>query len=198
MIYVAGKGGTTTTGNTAKKILFHGGRKAVIEMLPERYQQSMSQFGEYLAVILRLFSSDLKINIAKYKELCTSLYVLILESFPWARITPSVHKLLAHSWELIERNDCRGLKNFDESGLEANNKILRTVRLNLARKTSQNDNLKDCVNRMWLGSDPQINLITFKPQPFCTHCSDYGHSLRYCKIKQPTFGPFNNDDSLLN
>ena len=33
-----GKGGTSTTGNTARRILHHGGRDIVIQMLPDRFQ----------------------------------------------------------------------------------------------------------------------------------------------------------------
>ena len=94
-----------------------------------------------------------------------------------------------------ENDDC-GLKNFDESGLEANNKVLRSIRLKLARKTSQIANLNDVINRMFLGSDPKVNIIRMKAQPYCKHCEEHGHSGRYCKAKNRTMGPLTNDDSL--
>ena len=75
--------------------------------------------------------------------------------------------------ELIEMNGDHGLKNFDEAGLEGNNKILRTIRLKLARKTSQSANLDDTIRRLWLGSDPQVNVVRMKVQPFCKHCSKH-------------------------
>ena len=128
----------------------------------------MTQIGQYISVILRLFSSSENIDVQEYKKVCTILYLLYLESFPtqskkklpqpvdlmWISVSPTLHKLLAHSWELIEMNDGCGLKCFDESGLDANNKILRSFCLKLARKTSQADNLEDVINRLWLGSDP--------------------------------------------
>ena len=205
-----GKGGTSTTGNTARRILHHGGRDIVIQMVPERYQQVMTQIGQYLSVILRLFSSDKTINVKEYKKLCTTLYLLFLQSFPctqkknmvqtqqqtWISITPSLHKLLGHSWDLIEMNGDCGLKNFDESGLEANNKVLRSIRLKLSRKTSQTANLLDVINRLWLGSDPKVNNIRMKAQPYCKHCVEYGHSSRYCRIKNSIFGPLSNDDAM--
>ena len=64
---------------------------------------------------------------------------------PWISITPSLHKVLAHSWELIENNDGYGLGSLDESGLEGCNKILRHVRTNLSRKQSQKSNLVDTI-----------------------------------------------------
>ena len=205
-----GKGGTSTTGNTARNILHHGGRDIVIDMLPERFQDVMKQIGQYLSVILRLFSSSQNINVQEYKKVCTSLYLLYLESFPtvskkkdpkpidlmWISVPPSLHKLLAHSWELIELNDGRGLKCFDESGLEANNKILRSIRLKLARKTSQADNLQDVINRMWMASDPKVNYIRQQTKPFCKHCQERGHSTRYCKKTYKVSGPLSSDDSL--
>ena len=45
------------------------------------------------------------------------IYLLILDTFPWVGITPSLHKLLAHSEELIrECNSGCGLKSFSEEG----------------------------------------------------------------------------------
>ena len=48
---------------------------------------------------------------------------------------------------MIELNNSKGLKNLDESGLEGNNKILCSIRLNLARKNSQSENLEDTLRR---------------------------------------------------
>ena len=83
---------------------------------------------------------------------------MILTSFNddedgWIYFTPTVHAVLDHSAELIEANDCRGLGAYTESSLEANNKVLRLTRIALSRKTSQIDNLSDCLNRMWIRSD---------------------------------------------
>ena len=39
-------------------------------------------------------------------------------SGPWISITPALHKLLAHSWELMLNNKETGLGSLDESGLE--------------------------------------------------------------------------------
>ena len=85
---------------------------------------------------------------------------------------------------------------YGESGLEANNKVLRSIRLKLARKTSQLANLNDVINRMFLGSDPKVNIVRMKAQPFCKHCNEHGHSSQYCKVKNPTMGPLTNDNSL--
>lgn len=171
-------------------------------MLPEQYQLHMGEIGQYLSIILRLFSSSQRINVHKYKDLCTRVYLMWLQCFRnkenkcWISITPSLHKLLAHSWELIQLNEDCGLKAWDESGLESNNKVLRTIRQRLARKISQSANIHDVINRLWLISDPKINLIELKTKPFCTNCNEYGHSIRSCHSHHPMLGPLNSDEAL--
>ena len=95
-------------------------------------------------------------------------------------------------------NNDHGLKCFDEYGLEANEKFLLSIRLKLARKTSQTDNLEDVINRMLLASDPKVNHIRLLAQPFCKHCSEYGHLTQYCKKAHPVYGPLSNDDALFD
>ena len=75
-----GEGGMSTTRNTARNILHHGGRDIVIQMLPDRFQPIRTQIGQYLSVILRLFSSSENIDVQEYKKVCTTLYLLNLES----------------------------------------------------------------------------------------------------------------------
>ena len=178
--------------------------ETVIQMLPERFQGIMIQIGQYLSVILRLFSSSEKINIEE------ALYLLYLESFPaktkkkspqsldlvWIRISPTLQKLLAYSWFLIEMNGGCGLKNLDESGLEANRKILRSIRLKLDCKTSQSDNLENVINCLWLGSDLKTNSIRLQAHSLRKHCKEYRHSTLYFIIALPLFGPLSNDDAL--
>ena len=72
--------------------------------------------------------------------------------------------LLAHSWEIIEINNNTGLGDYSETGLEHNNKFLRFFRQFLARKTSQETNLQDCIDRLWLKSDPRVRYSGPKKQ----------------------------------
>ena len=171
-----GKGGTTTTGNIARELL-HSRRAQIISELPSNYQDIFSYYGQDLSVILRVMSSKEKVNVDLFKDFCTDLYVFLLTSFkrvihtnqpgPWISFTPTLHKVLAHSWELIALNDGVGLGALDESGLEGCNKILRNVRTNIAMKTCQKDNLVDTVRRMWVSSDPVVNYKRNEWQPRC-------------------------------
>ena len=183
----SGKGGTTTTGNVARQLLHNkDNRRHIINEMPEDHRERIDKFGMHLSVIIRVLSSKLRVNVKAYKEHCKEFYLFLLSSFTddqgesWVNITPSLHKVLSHSWELIESNDEHGLGSFDESGLEGNNKILRNIRLRLSRKTSQTHNLIDTLNRMWISSDPNINTVRQSTKPMCKHCNVKGHSTRYC------------------
>ena len=58
----------------------------------------------------------------------------------------------------MEENDGHGLGNLDESRLEASNKLIRKFRTLLARKSSQMDNMTDVIHRLWVNTDPLLNL----------------------------------------
>ena len=54
-----GKGGTTTTGNTARKILHDtDNREVIIQLLPKRHREDIRRYGQQLSVIIRLISSS--------------------------------------------------------------------------------------------------------------------------------------------
>ena len=117
---------------------------------------------------MRIFNCDELIDSDKLSTLCKDTYQLIVETFPWASITPTLHKVLAHCSQLIEQfNGGRGLKSFSEEGLEACHKYIRRYREQLARKISFEANLKDVFLRLISQSDyfsfSQRKLIGSKP-----------------------------------
>ena len=177
-----GQSGTTTTGNNCRRLLHDVAvRKLVTDAVPEANRSKMEVLGQRLSIILRILFSKRKVDVEKYKQYCIDTNVFLLTKFPrviyeelpgpWISITPTVHKVLAHSWELIQHNDGHGLGILDESGLEACNKILRSIRKTLSRKTDQDANLADTLNRLWLASDPVVNAERLKAKPFCKVCN---------------------------
>ena len=50
----------------------------------------------------------------------------------------------------------------------------------LSRKVSQHANLVDTIQRLWLISDPVINMERHKGWPWCK-CLIRGYSTRYCR-----------------
>ena len=103
-----------------------------------------------------LNSQHREINVALYKELCTSVYLKLISRFKWAVISPSLHRFLSHSWELIEVNENHGLGSGSEAGLEATNKLVKHLRIHGARKTSTKANFKDTFQHPWHRSSPLI------------------------------------------
>lgn len=148
-----------------------------------------------MAVILTIINSARRVKVHEFKEFCRTTYLNVV-SISWIEITPSAHAVLGHSAELIEENGNRGLNNFTESGLEANNKFLRQYRINKARKTNQHDSLTDCINRLWDKSDPSV--MKSMERLACNHCKGIGHTIRSCEqLKAAIYGCNSEYDSLL-
>ena len=93
-------GGTTSTGNVARRV-FSEGSKCVSSMIAAQHRPALLKVHTQLSAILRIFNSGLLINTSDLGKLCKETYILVLDSFPWASITHTLHKLLAHSEELI-------------------------------------------------------------------------------------------------
>ena len=109
------------------------------------------------SAIIRVFNSNQEGDIELFDRLCKDAYEIILIRLPWANVTPSLHKLLAHSAELIHNcNDGHGMKVFSEEGLESCNKLIRRYREPLARKTSFSHNCKDIFLRLLSQSNPLL------------------------------------------
>ena len=110
----------------------------------------------FCAIVRVLESQQGTIDVPKFKMLCTETHLKIVETFPWAVLSPSLHRVLAHSWEVIEANNSKGLGSESEEGLEAANKYIRQFRSHGARKTSTEDNFRDTFNHLWHRSSPLV------------------------------------------
>ena len=82
----------------------------------------------------------------------------ILINFSWEHVTPTLHKLLAHTLQVIsDHNGGYGLEDLSEEGLEACNKLVRRYRDRLSRKFSLEDNIRDVLTRINCQSDPILS-----------------------------------------
>ena len=125
--------------------------------------------------ILRLYIHVSQLAILYY--FLTLPISLILDSFPWANISPTLHKVLAHSEELLrEMNAGHGFKCFSEEGSEACCKLIRRYREHLARKTSFEDNIIDVFVSLASESDPV--LVESRSKLICDRCGEHGHTKR--------------------
>ncbi|KAI6661435.1 hypothetical protein LOD99_13307 [Oopsacas minuta] len=130
-------GGTTSTGNMARQCFLNKNNLIywVSTLISEDMREPINTLHSNLSVLLRIFNCDHAVDTDKLNSLCKDTYESILSNFPWANVTPSLHRLLAHSTELVR--DCNGgfgLKNFSEEAVEACNKLIRRYREHLARK----------------------------------------------------------------
>ena len=102
-------------------------------------------------------ASGYAIDGEKFGKLCADTNTLYLndEKTNWYNIPPTIHKVLVHGKDIIEHCPLPiGLTN--EEASEANNKILRNVRLHHTRKTSWSDGMSDLYHRMMDLSDPVV------------------------------------------
>jgi hypothetical protein len=102
-------------------------------------------------------ASGYAIDGEKFGKLCADTNALYLndEKTNWYNIPPTIHKVLVHGKDIIEHCPLPiGLTN--EEASEANNKILRNVRLHHTRKTSWSDGMSDLYHRMMDLSDPVV------------------------------------------
>ena len=121
-------GGTSTTGNVARDCFMNKREflKWATCSIDPVHQPTLEIIQTNLSVILRLVNSGDQINCDKLEELCKGTYKFIISKFAWASITPSLHKLLSHSFQIIHSYNCGyGLKNISEKCLEACNKYVR-------------------------------------------------------------------------
>ena len=135
-----------------------------------------------LETILRVISNKYrKIDLEKFQTLCISTYIHILTHLKWVELTPTVHKVLAHAPELVEKNMSMGLGHLSEAGLEACNKIIRRFRTYWTLQINDDANLKDLLRKMWLISDPLF--YSYRRTIKCPRCGDTGHQKK-CPIIQ--------------
>ena len=173
--------GGTTTGSVARREFSDesGCMNCTSSLINTEYRAPLSLLHAQLSAILRIINSDRRIDTKQLGIICTNTYLLILDSFPWASITPTLHKVLAHSEELIrDINSGYGLKFLSEEGSEACNKLIRNYRENLARKTCFEDNIVDIFVRLASESDPI--LVEYRSKLVCEICGEYGHTRRKC------------------
>ncbi|KAI6657174.1 hypothetical protein LOD99_15960 [Oopsacas minuta] len=123
-----GSGGTSSTGSVARRAFSCDSKyiECVLSVVETEHKETLSKLHTHLSAILRIINSDRIINTEVFGDLCTDTYLLIVDSLPWVSITPTLHRVLAHSEEILkEFNLGRGLKSFSEEGSEVCNKLLR-------------------------------------------------------------------------
>jgi hypothetical protein len=103
-----------------------------------------------------------KVDTAKLCFLGNKIYMLMVNTFPWAAISTSVYRVLGHGWEVVEISEGKGLGAQRDKGLEAQNKYVRFYREHGAWKTRTEENFADTFKYMWVGSSPLLQQLDRK------------------------------------
>ena len=177
----SGHGGTSDTAEMARAFFTQNNREHFLGLVAGTVaeREGLRKLHENVSIILRVFvSKNHEVDIQGYERLCLKTYGLIPEVFPWASIPHSIHRVLAHSAERMQANECCGLGMLSEEGLESLHKYVRRFRDILARKTSLRANLSDVFTHLWVRSDPVVR--AHQRTVSCSHCFREGHSIRSC------------------
>ena len=91
-------------------------RELMVSFVPQRFQEDLWVLMCKIWVIIKIYTSKEKVNVSEFKQFCLDVYYHILNSFNnkeshWINVSPTVHALSAHSWELIRNNGGVGLGN---------------------------------------------------------------------------------------
>ena len=178
------KGGTTDTGNAAKRFFSEESIPVLKKLFPPEEAAPILELHHLFCIICGILPSKRQVDTGKLKDLCTNAYLLLRNKFPYVPVSETAHMVLGHSFQLIELNDGYGLGQMSEQGLEGLNKLVRRFSERYARQKSLDANITDVVNRLQVLSNPF--LMTFKRTPRCTRCKAIGdHWTVSCPSKEP-------------
>lgn len=143
--------GTSLNGNTARTCLKDPSALArVLELNEELVQR--------LAYILLAFRQKKDVDMTKLQSYCTQTYKLFFSAYDWAKMNPSVHKMLRHGVDIAKQFPL-SLAYFAEDAAESMHKCYRKNSISHARQNSRANRLLDVFNRLIDLSDPLISLI---------------------------------------
>ena len=152
-----GNAAEMVTGRSFQQFTSDHARQYICSLVEDNVKEPLNSVLLGLAATVKVLNSQKRrVNIQKLQNLTTEVHILLVTHFPWVVISPSVHRILAHSWERIELNGGFGLGDLSEEGLESINKFIREMRNHGARKESTEANFKDVYNHLWDRSRPTI------------------------------------------
>ena len=136
------KGGTSTDGKQGRHFFSEEVVPTLKRLTKEKFHEKMLRIHALLSAIMRVVSSQQRVNVVGYVKCCKEVSCLVA-SYRWVKINHTLHGLIHHSAELIVRNDGFALGSLSEEGLEATNKFIRQFLELQLRKTCPVDQLSD-------------------------------------------------------
>ena len=147
-----GGSGNTNDGNTARRAFQKTEILSEITGLDNSLLQNFK-------IILITISCQYAINLEKFEVFCFQTARIFKERYPWYPMPPTVHKVLVHGKQILEK--CILPPGyFSEEAAESKNKCYKHNRQFHARKSSRKSNLEDIFNRAMETSVPFISNIS--------------------------------------
>ena len=177
-------GGNTNTGPLAKQWFSPELRDQICSIIDdpvdrEGYSELLQKFNIICTVVQQVQN---KVDPAKVRALGHDLMVFHKETFPWAMISPTVHTMCAHYWELFDINNGDPIAVYSEQSGEHWNKHIRNFKSGAACRARQQNiqaNTRDIFVRIFIKSHPNIALKRRVLK--CSRCNIFGHTVRSCK-----------------
>lgn len=148
--------GTTNDGNTARKLLSDKNRDVFAEILGIDLWLL-----EDLHTILVALNCGLPLDPHKFGQFCKNIAQRYVQTYPWHRMTVTLHKILVHGEEIIE-NSTLPMGLLSEQAGETRNKFYKYDREHHCRKSDRIKTITDLFNRALESSDPVISNIRLR------------------------------------
>lgn len=143
--------GSTNDGNTARRAFSN------VEIFASILEFDVDIL-KYFHTILITISCEYEVNVDKFQNYCERAACLYMEKYPWYPMSATVHKILAHSSQIIVASvlpvGCLG-----ENASEARNKFYKQDRRSHARQNSRVNNITDVFHRAMDSSDPLLSSL---------------------------------------
>ena len=180
-------GGNTNSGPIAERFFspesrMHICSKILKEDDRSNFQTLLSYFNRILSITQHCDESK-SVNPQKLKDLGLDLMLHHRRSFGFARISPTVHQMAAHAWELFEITEGKPISTYSEQAGEAWNKHIRAFKSGpgaRARQSSIMVNTQDIFTRMLIQTHPRI--VRYRRFLNCSRCTRHGHTVRSCPL----------------
>ena len=168
----------STTANKGRRFFERKNLKYILMCVDEKYHSDISLLHKNLSCIMRIISSKQSANTYSFNCLVKKTSLLIATKFDWVQINFTLHGVLHHSNELIQKNNNTGLGELSEEALEANKYVRRYLELH-SRKNSPINQHTDVMNLLLERSHPKIvDKYNIRPSVFCNTCGSKKHSTK--------------------
>lgn len=158
-----GGSGTSNDGNTARKFFKYYEKSGEITGVNETLIYRCG-------VILRVMSSGYEINLEAFKKYCSETAKLYIDNYKWYYMPVTVHKILFHGPEIIQKA-LLPIGQLLEEAQEACNKDLKVFRRDHTRKNSRQNSNLDLIHLLFVTSDPLItSLRKLSPKKKIVNC----------------------------